>query len=100
MNSIRTRVMGVLVGCGLMAATPFLSGAWGQGLQPDDGVWCTKHLGMVCWVCKNCVNAGFGWYTCGTTVAQQTCPPGYTAVCQIGGPFPHYETRCDLHTGN
>ena len=39
MNSIGTRALGVLAGCGLMAAAPFLAAAWGQGIQPDDGIW-------------------------------------------------------------
>lgn len=102
MNSIQTRVMGVLVGCALMAATPFLSGALGQGVQPDDGVWCVQHTSFFCRICKQCVQPSppGGPYYCGTVVVYWTCPEGYTPVCMLGGGGTGYTTRCDAPSGN
>ncbi|GIW73746.1 MAG: hypothetical protein KatS3mg103_0268 [Phycisphaerales bacterium] len=95
MNSIVTRVVGVAAGCGLMGATPFLGGTLAQSIQPPS-VWCTEHYVNMCKVCKDrFANPDTGFYQCGTTMAQQTCPPGYTPVCELGGPYPHYRTRCD-----
>lgn len=99
MNSIRTRIVGVLVGCGLMAATPFLSGALGQGIQPDDGIWCAEHHPTYCKICKQCQPVSPGVWGCGTVVVFWTCPEGYTPVCMLGGGT-GYTTRCDAPAGS
>jgi len=93
MNSIGTRALGVLAGCGLMAATPFLAAAWGQGIQPDDGIWCAEHTPEYCQVCKNCVPVSPGVWGCGTIVVHWSCPGDLTPVCGLGGPL-GYTAEC------
>ncbi|MFI4915256.1 MAG: hypothetical protein ACIAS6_01965 [Phycisphaerales bacterium JB060] len=109
MNSIGTRALGVLAGCGLMAATPFLAAAWGQGVPqpPDYGVWCTEHpggmQGHICKVCSNCEldeSEDPPVYVCGNLVAEQVCAEGERAVCSLQGPPSYYTATCELYPSN